>query len=102
MRVQCPLAVIGHQDFHLAYGQVLDVLVLGPRVLDIGLTPKTNGLIFVFEYAFALDRQRAPLLPHTGRSFEEVLGSLLVLGSEQHVRVWRRCNIVPEATADSQ
>src|SRR5437899_7067390 len=36
MGMECPEPVLGHQDLHLADGQVLDVLVLRPGVLEIG------------------------------------------------------------------
>ena len=49
MRVKCALAVVGHQDFHLADRQILDVLVLGARVLDVGFTSETNWFVFLFK-----------------------------------------------------
>src|SRR6266567_6871829 len=43
MGMECPEPVVGHQDLHLAYGQVLDVFVLRPCVLDVGFTAKSDG-----------------------------------------------------------
>src|SRR5258707_12779425 len=45
MGMECPEPVLGHQDFHLADGQVLDVLVLRPGILDVGFTAESNGLV---------------------------------------------------------
>src|SRR5271169_1650019 len=55
MGMECPEPVVGHEDFHLADGQVLDVLVLRPGVLDVGFTAKSDGLVFVLEHSGALD-----------------------------------------------
>src|SRR5271166_1879709 len=62
MGMECPEPVVGHQDLHLAYGQVLDVLVLRPGVLDVGFTAESNRLVPVFKHPGALNGQRAPLL----------------------------------------
>src|SRR5579864_3011560 len=64
MRVQSSLQSVGHQDFHLSDRQILDVLVLSPSLFDVRLAAETNGLVFIFKDAAALDSQRAPLLPH--------------------------------------
>ena len=82
MGMQGPLAVVGHQDFHLADGQVLDVLVLRPGVLDVGFTAESDGLVLVFKYPGALDGQGAPLLPNARRRFQEILRRLLVFGAQ--------------------
>ena len=68
-----PLPLVGHQNFHLSNGKVLDVLVLSPRLLDFRLTAEYNGFIFFFKNAYALDRECAPLLPYAGRRLQEVL-----------------------------
>jgi len=63
MGMECPEPVVGHQDLHLAYWQVLDVLVLRPGVLDVGFPlPNPNGFVFVLKHSGALDGQRPPLL----------------------------------------
>src|SRR5712691_9928831 len=51
MGMQGPLAVVGHQDFHLANGQVLDVLILRPSIFNIRFTAKPDGLVPVFKYS---------------------------------------------------
>src|ERR1700730_13168416 len=43
---ECSEPVLSHQDLHLAYRQILDVLVLRPGVLDVGFTAESNGLVF--------------------------------------------------------
>src|SRR5882672_11680444 len=78
MRVQRALPVVGHQDFHLANRQVLDVLVLRSCVLDIGFASGAGGLVSFLEKPSALNSQCPSLLPYPRRCFEEVLGCLLV------------------------
>ena len=60
-------AVVGHQDFHLSNGEILDVLVLRPSVLDVGFTSKSDRLVPVFKYSLALNGQGASFLPYARR-----------------------------------
>src|SRR5579864_3201137 len=71
MRMQCALPAVGHEDLHLANGQILDVFVLGASVLDVGLAAKTDWLVLFPEDAGSLDGQGAPFLPHTSRGRSE-------------------------------
>ena len=66
MRMQRALPAVGHQDFHLPDGQVLDVLILGASVLNIGFAAKPDRLVPVFKDARSLDGQGAPFLPNAG------------------------------------
>ena len=34
--VQGSLSVVGHEDFHLTFGEILDVLIQGARFLSVG------------------------------------------------------------------
>ena len=81
--------VVGHQDFHLANGQVLDVLVLGASFLDVGFAAESDRLVPVLKYSLALNGQGAPLLPYARRCLEEILRCLLVFGAQEHVGIWR-------------
>src|SRR5271169_1295414 len=82
MGMERPEPVLGHQDLHLADGQVLDVLVLRPGVLDVGFTAESNRFVLVFKHPGALDSQGAPLLRNARRCFQEILRRLLVLGAQ--------------------
>src|SRR5580704_13133773 len=82
MGMECPEPVLGHQDLHLADGQVLDVLVLRPGVLDVGFTAESNGLVLVFKHPAALDGQGAPLLRNARRCFQEILRRLLIFRAQ--------------------
>src|SRR5438552_5446852 len=73
MGMECPEPVLGHQDLHLADGQVLDVLVLRPGVLDVGFTAESNGLVLVFEHPGALVGQGVPLLLNARRCYKVLL-----------------------------
>ena len=55
MGVQRACAAVGHQDLHLSDGEVLDVLVLGASVLDVGLAAETDWLVLFLEDAGSLD-----------------------------------------------
>ena len=82
VRMECPEPVVGHQDLHLAYGQVLDVFVLRPGVLDVGFTAKSDGFVLFLKHPGALDGQRAPFLRNTRRCLQELLCRLLILGAQ--------------------
>ena len=60
------LPAVGHQDFHLPEGEVLDVLVLGARVLDVALAAEADGLVLFLKHAGPLDAQSTPFLGHAG------------------------------------
>jgi len=82
MGMECPEPVVGHEDFHLADGQVLDVLVLRPGVLDVGFTAESNGLVLFFKHPGALDGQGAPFLRNARRCFQEILRRLLIFRAQ--------------------
>ena len=64
--MQCALATVGHQDFHLPDRKVLYMLILGAGILNIGFAAKPNRLVLVFKDTGSLNGQRAPFLPNTG------------------------------------
>ncbi len=64
MGMQSSLQSVSHQDFHLPDRQVLDVLILGASLFDVGFAAETEGLVFIFKDAGTLDSQGAPFLAH--------------------------------------
>src|SRR5260370_1658725 len=49
MGMECSEPVLSHQDLHLSYRQILDVLVLRPGALSGGFTAAPNGIVFDFK-----------------------------------------------------
>ena len=72
---------IRHQHFHLADGHLLDVFVLGERVLDLGLAAFDSFLVIRVEQTSLPDSHTATHLAHTGARVQEVLSCFLVFGA---------------------
>src|SRR4029077_10088012 len=54
MRIESALTAICHQNLHLRHRQVLNVLILGASVLNIGFASKPNRLVLVLKDAGSL------------------------------------------------
>src|SRR5207302_6387357 len=93
--------VVRHQDLHLTFGQILDLLVLGPVLAFLPLR-RAHALLETLEAEELLPNQR--LRPAGDRMFgrcaDEVSRGFLVLCSQRDLRVWRRRPILPEPLAD--
>src|SRR5271157_6629115 len=88
---------IAHQVFHLAYGEILDVLLLGTGFLDFRLA--ADPLVFVcgIEDSFFPYAHAPPQLAHPGRRIKKILSSILIARTQHESRIRRRSNIVLES-----
>lgn len=66
VRVQRTQPIVGHQNFHLAHGKVLDVFLVGTRLADFRLAAEANLFILLLKKPRLLNRQSAPLARDTG------------------------------------
>src|SRR5216684_7956495 len=98
--VQRSARVIGHQNLHLTFRQILDVLVesAGFRGLDIN---RPTGLLISFEPEELppLHRQIAPRDLMFRRGPQKIARCFLVTSSQRHSCVWGGGNILFEPTA---
>src|SRR5271157_2672315 len=88
---------IAHQVLHLTDGEILDVLLLRARFLDLRLA--AHSLVFVcgIEYSLFPYAHAPPQLAHPGRRIKKILSSILIARTQHESRIRRRSNIVLES-----
>jgi hypothetical protein len=101
MRVQGAPSVVRHQNFHLTFGQILDMFVkracFGGRNVD---RPACLLISFICEELPSLHGQVATRDTMFGRSPQKIARRLFVAGSQSDGRVWGGGNILFEPPAD--
>jgi len=91
---------VSNEHFHLPYGHLLDVFVLGKGVLYLGLAAFDSFLVIRVEQASLPDSHTAAHLTHPGARVQEVLGRFLVFGAQHKGRVGRAGYVISEPAAD--
>ena len=98
--VQRSARVIGHQNLHLAFRQILDVLVERARFRGLDINrPASLFISFEPEELPPLHGQIAPCDLTFRRSPEKIARCFLVASSQRHSCVWGGGNILFEPTA---
>src|SRR5882762_2391891 len=79
---------------------LLDVLVLSQRVLDFRLASFRSFFELRVEDTLLLHTHTAAHLSHTCAGFQEILGSLLVLGAQHKGGIGGAGNVITKSSAN--
>ncbi len=98
--VQRSARIIGHQNLHLTFWEILDVLVERARFRGLDINRPACLLIsFICEELPTLHRQVAPRDLMFRRGPQKIARCFLVASSQRHSCVWGGGNILFEPTA---